>query len=103
MLKFRGIDTADERGWYFTGREKPLRRIVAWLRCAESGLLVVTGPPGCGKSAVLGRLAVLSDQGYRNEADKAGALTGVSRRTDPGIGAISAGIHAKNKTLVVLC
>jgi hypothetical protein len=100
MLKFRGIDTADDRGWYFAGREQPLREIVGWLRTAGSGLLVVTGPPGSGKSAVLGRLAVLSDEGYRGEAERADALTDMSPYTDPGIGAITAGIHAKNKTLI---
>jgi hypothetical protein len=99
MAKFRGIDTADERGWYFTGREQPLRRIVTWLREADSGVLVVTGPPGCGKSAVLGRLAVLSDEGYRREAENAGALKAVTQQNDPGVGVITAGIHAKSKTL----
>jgi WD40 repeat protein len=100
MAKFRGIDSADEQGWYFNGRDQPLRDIIGWLRTTDSGLLVVTGPPGCGKSAVLGRLAVLSDEAYRNEAAQAGALEGVNEDTDPGISAISAGIHAKNKTLL---
>jgi WD40 repeat protein len=100
LVKFRGIDTADERGWYFMGRNKPLAAITGWLRTARSGLLVVTGPPGCGKSAVLGRLAVLSDPAYRAEAQQAGVLTGLSQATDPGLGSIDVGIHAKNKTLL---
>ena len=100
MIKFRGIDTVDERGWYFSGREQPLREIVSWLHQERSGLLVVTGPPGCGKSALLGRLAVLSHAGYRGEAEKAGALINIDPETDPLVGTITAGIHAKNKTLI---
>ena len=100
LVKFRGIDTADERGWYFTGRTRPLAEIVDWLHTARSGLLVVTGPPGCGKSAILGRLAVLSDAAYRAEAQQAGVLAGLEEATDPGVGSIDVGVHAKNKTLL---
>src|SRR5206468_2287469 len=45
---------------FFTGREDALAEIVGWLRRGTPGLFVVTGPPGCGKSAVLGRIVSLS-------------------------------------------
>jgi WD40 repeat protein len=100
MMKYRGIDAPDELGWYFAGRETPLRQVVTWLRTQASGLLLITGPPGCGKSALLGRLAVLSDPGYRKQAEAAGALADLDPTTDPEENTITAGIHAKNKTLL---
>lgn len=99
MLKFRGIDTVDDRGWFFTGRERLLRRLAAWLSSAQSGLLVITGPPGCGKSAVLGRIAVLSVPEYRAAVKQAGGLNDVPPDTIPPERSIDAGVHAKNLSL----
>lgn len=96
MLKFRGIDTVDDRGWFFTGRERLLRRLAWWLGSRQSGLLVLTGPPGCGKSAVLGRLAVLSVPEYRARVKEAGGLQNVPADTIPPKRSIDAGVHAKN-------
>ncbi len=50
-----------ELAWYFTGRTEETRSIVHWLRTAPGGMLVVTGPAGVGKSALLGRVLTLSD------------------------------------------
>jgi WD40 repeat protein len=99
MLKFRGIDTIDDRGWFFTGREQLLGRLARWLGGTESGLLVITGPPGCGKSALLGRLAVLSVPQYRAEVKRAGGLDGVRAETLPPKNSLDAGVHAKNLSL----
>ncbi|MFJ3102874.1 peptidase C14 caspase catalytic subunit p20 [Streptomyces sp. NPDC086835] len=44
----------------FTGRVQPLSRLVTWLEATTNGMLVVTGAAGTGKSALLGRLALLS-------------------------------------------
>ena len=99
MVKFRGIDPGDERGWYFTGREEVLRQVVHWLSGDGHGMLVVTGPPGCGKSAVLGRLAVLSSEKYRAEVERHQTLTRAAAGTVPPVGAIDAGVHAKGRTL----
>ena len=99
MLKFRGIDTVDDRGWFFTGREQSLRRLARWLSDSQSGLLVVTGPPGCGKSAILGRVAVLSVPEYRSEVERAGGLVDVSPDTLPPENSLDAGVHAKNLSL----
>lgn len=95
LPKFRGIEVG-ERGWYFTGREQQLRELVDWLGTAPHGLAVVTGAPGTGKSALLGRIALLSVPRYREAAEAAGGATGVV----PPVGAIDIGLHAKNKTLL---
>ncbi|WP_328697110.1 tetratricopeptide repeat protein [Streptomyces sp. NBC_00342] len=47
-------------GSFFTGRKEVLDRIAAWLEADGSGLFLVTGPAGCGKSAVLDRIATLN-------------------------------------------
>lgn len=99
MLKFRGIDTVDDRGWFFTGREQLLKQLARWLGSEQSGLLVLTGPPGSGKSAILGRLAVLSVPEYRAKVKQAGALKNVRSDTLPPKRSIDAGVHAKNLSL----
>ncbi|GAA4457797.1 AAA family ATPase [Phytohabitans houttuyneae] len=99
MLKFRGIDTVDDQGWFFTGRERLLRQLVGWLAGERAGMVVVTGPPGCGKSALLGRLAVLSVREYREQVERAGGLRDVPAATVPPPGSLDAGVHAKNLTL----
>jgi WD40 repeat protein len=62
---------AGRRGWYFTGRVQVLRELAGWLAgppTSQSALRVVTGDPGSGKSAVLGRLVLLADPAPRQEA-----------------------------------
>ncbi|MEV3987371.1 hypothetical protein AB0J57_00520 [Streptomyces sp. NPDC049837] len=102
MLKFRGIDTADDSGYFFQGRTGPLRAIVEWLRTEDSGMFVVTGPPGSGKSALLGRLAVLSDAHYRRAVDEADphAVRAADPGTLPDVGDIDVGIHARGKDVL---
>jgi hypothetical protein len=96
----RGIEV-DETGWFFTGRTALLRTINAWLRepAPYGGILIVTGSPGTGKSAVLGRIATLSDPVYRALAGQEGALTDAEPGTVPDEGIIDVAVHAKNKSL----
>jgi hypothetical protein len=76
-----------------------LSQLVDWLKNTEHGSVVVTGPAGSGKSAVMGRLATLSDPAYRAEADRVGALAGVTPETIPPEGIIDMAVHLKGKTL----
>ncbi len=55
----RGVARKSEPGAYFTGRTRALRELVGWLGTNRGGLCVVTGDPGSGKSAVLGRVVAL--------------------------------------------
>ncbi|PPS82708.1 AAA family ATPase [Streptomyces sp. MH60] len=45
-----------ELSWLFVGRSGERDRIAGWLADADHGVLAVTGPPGCGKSALLGHI-----------------------------------------------
>ncbi|MFB7917553.1 tetratricopeptide repeat protein [Streptomyces sp. NPDC056061] len=81
VLAARGVGYREE-GWFFTGRKEVLGRITAWLEADEAGLFLVTGPAGCGKSAVLGRIATLTDPVQRKETEAHGGL----REDDPDPG-----------------
>lgn len=81
VLAARGVGYREE-GWFFTGRQEVLGRIVAWLEADRAGLFLVTGPAGCGKSAVLGRIATLTDPVQRRETEEHGGL----REDDPDPG-----------------
>lgn len=98
LPKARGLEPGEE-GWQFTGRLAANQALVAWL-ANGTGLAVVTGGAGTGKSALLGRLAALSDAGYRSRArddgwdeDGDGAA-----RTVPAPDSIDAAVHARGRT-----
>ena len=52
-LAARGIEVGEE-GWFFSGRRRLLTRLVDWLKSAEHGVRIVTGPPGGGKVGGVG-------------------------------------------------
>ncbi|MFJ4733174.1 tetratricopeptide repeat protein, partial [Streptomyces sp. NPDC088770] len=82
VLAARGVGHREE-GWFFTGRRHVLGRIVEWMGAAAPGLFLVTGPAGCGKSAVLGRIATLADPEQRERTIRQGALR--EGDPDPGV------------------
>lgn len=51
---------AGEIDWQFSGRRSEREKIVSWLKHVESGMFIVTGPAGSGKSAVLGMVLAAS-------------------------------------------
>jgi len=85
-----GVQPWDER-WLFTGRCAVVERIVAWMGGDAPGVFVVTGPAGCGKSAVVGHVAALSDPAGREELLTHVPLGSVG--SDPGVGAVDAWVH----------
>jgi hypothetical protein len=60
--------------WHFVGRAAERQRIATWLRARSSGMLVVTGDPGCGKSALLGNVVVLANPALRDLLVRVGRL-----------------------------
>ncbi|MGC4950261.1 hypothetical protein ACLQ2N_29185 [Streptomyces sp. DT224] len=62
VRKGLGSDSG-ELSWCFVGREADQDAIAGWLAEHRSGLLVVTGRAGCGKSALLGNILLHADTG----------------------------------------
>jgi WD40 repeat protein len=79
--------------WLFQGRGRALGDLSAWLVSDEGpAMRVVTGTPGCGKSAVLGRIVTCADRRYRDQ------IPGLDEQ-DPGVppaGAIGVTVHARD-------
>jgi hypothetical protein len=92
-LAARGVEVG-EAGFYFSGRSRVLADLGTWLR-EGAGLVVVTGPPGVGKSAVLGRLVMLCEPAARGVS---ASIDRVSTESHPPTGAIDAVVHAKGLT-----
>jgi caspase domain-containing protein/AAA domain-containing protein len=89
----RGGDPDEE--WYFTGRQFILATLTGWIADDQPGVKVLTGPPGSGKSAVLGQLLCLSDPERRAELLRYGSI----ESADPGAGAIHAHLAARGLTV----
>ena len=90
----RGVSIESERGYRFRGRTSALTQIVRWLDRPQPDrqVLVVTGSPGVGKSAVLGRIVTTADPAIRASLPDA----------DDGVKAsllsVNCAVHAKGKT-----
>ncbi|KND32986.1 caspase family protein [Streptomyces acidiscabies] len=93
----RGVEFESEHGLYFSGRTRVLTELTRWLSAPEGDGRgrVVTGPPGCGKSAVLGRVVALSDPGYRARFD----LDALDPATVVPESCVTAAVHARHKRL----
>ena len=90
----RGVSIDSERGYRFRGRAAALHRIVAWLDRGEPDrrVLVITGSPGVGKSAVLGRVVTTADAAIR------AALPPGDHAVRASMGSVGCAVHAKAKT-----
>ncbi|MFI5891832.1 trypsin-like peptidase domain-containing protein [Actinoplanes sp. NPDC051513] len=90
----RGVSIDTEGGYRFRGRTTALAEIVEWLRRArpDPRVLIVTGSPGGGKSAVLGRIVTTSDKEVR------AALPAGDHNVAAPIGSVSCAVHVKGKT-----
>ena len=90
----RGVAGAAERGHRFRGRRRVLTEILAWLDrpVSDRRVLVVTGSPGVGKSAVLGRVVTTADAEGRR------LLPGEDDAPLAPVGSVACAVHAKGKT-----
>uniref|UniRef100_UPI003A83F47F AAA family ATPase n=1 Tax=Kitasatospora sp. SC0581 TaxID=3394360 RepID=UPI003A83F47F len=64
-----------ELAWYFHGRTEERDTILRWLTTTASGSLVVTGPAGSGKSALLGHILHHTNPQLRDVLIRHGHLT----------------------------
>ncbi|MFD3553017.1 caspase family protein, partial [Streptomyces goshikiensis] len=87
----------DDEGWFFSGRRRVLGEITEWLEARRPGLFLVTGSAGSGKSAVLGRIATLSDPAHR--ADVLAHLPLTPRDPDPGEDSVDVALHLRGFTV----
>jgi tetratricopeptide (TPR) repeat protein len=97
LVAARGI-SANEEGDFFTGRVEPLADLVAWIGRGEVGVALVSGPAGCGKSALLGRVAALSDPRDRKRILEEEALC----HADPGERSVAAAVAARGANVADL-
>jgi WD40 repeat protein len=90
----RGVSINSERGYRFRGRTAALTAIVRWLDRPRPNrrVLVVTGSPGVGKSAVLGRIVTTADAAIRKMLPTSDSAI---RAT---IGSVSCAVHVKGKS-----
>jgi WD40 repeat protein len=90
----RGVSADSERGFRFRGRRKALTAITGWLdrKHTDRRALVVTGSPGAGKSAVLGRIVTTADPAA------AAALPTSDQEVRATLGSVACAVHAKGKT-----
>jgi WD40 repeat protein len=90
----RGVAAEGEHGYRFRGRTEALTEIVHWLDRAtpDKRILVITGSPGVGKSAVLGRVVTTADPELRRQ------LPTDDRSVLATEGSIACAVHAKGKT-----
>ncbi|MEU6120756.1 hypothetical protein [Streptomyces sp. NPDC047123] len=89
----RGVSIETEKGFRFRGRTAALATIVDWINDPPARkALVVTGSPGVGKSAVLGRIVTTADEEIAN------LLPTDDTAVRAPVGSISCAVHAKGKT-----
>ena len=90
----RGMTINSERGYRFRGRTEALQEINRWLtrEVSDRRVLVVTGSPGVGKSAVLGRVVTTSDVSTR------ASLPPEDDAFRVDTGTVGCAVHVKAKT-----
>lgn len=90
----RGVAVDTDRGYHFRGRTRALIELTQWLdrSVRERRLLVVTGSPGVGKSAVLGRVVTTADAAIRELLPPDDNAV----RATPG--SVDCAVHVKGKT-----
>ncbi|PSL57124.1 WD40 repeat protein [Saccharothrix carnea] len=93
-----GSHDAPSGGWWFTGRHTALQEITRWLHRPDRQrpLLVVTGDPGSGKTAILGLIATLTHTERRRTVPL--DTLGLPSTAVPAVGTIDAVVYAQDLT-----
>ena len=100
LPRARGVSprAAQTPGWYFTGCTAALSEIARWAAGEGESLLVVTGGPGAGKSAVVAHALVTADRQLVPQVPEAQRRPGL---TAP-LGVFDLALHARNRSLAEL-
>ncbi|MCP3381239.1 caspase family protein [Bradyrhizobium sp. CCGUVB4N] len=98
LNKAQGTETADF-DWYFEGRSAETNILCSWLRDAPSGMRVVTGAPGSGKSALLGHISVLANDRLVEAYAATNLAPELRNGPRPPSNVFDASIHLTGKTV----
>ncbi|MFJ8054029.1 AAA family ATPase [Streptomyces luteogriseus] len=90
-----------DAGWYFSGRHDVMRTLASFVG-EGSGVMVITGAAGSGKSALLARLVTLTDPVFLAQPALARVAAAVAEEERPPIGSVDAAVLARNKTSLAL-
>ncbi|MEU0860821.1 AAA family ATPase [Streptomyces griseofuscus] len=90
-----GQMSGNSPGWYFTGRATLVTRMIEFLD-GDDSVLIVTGPAGSGKSALLARLVTLSDPRFRADDAYRPLLDAIPKHLQVPEGALDAAVLARN-------
>ncbi|MDR6974193.1 WD40 repeat protein [Streptomyces sp. 3330] len=82
-----------EQAWYFEGRETERYDVLSWLDTTREGLLVVTGPAGSGKSALLGHILIHTRPDLAAPLSRAGHLSDLPSGTPRPTDAFDLAVH----------
>lgn len=92
------VSTSDP-GWYFTGRRRLTTQVSQFL-ASGTGLLLVTGAAGTGKSAIVARAVTLTDPKFLANPRYADAVAAAPTETVPPPNSVAAAVLARNKSTV---
>ncbi|KOV77719.1 ATP-binding protein [Nocardia sp. NRRL S-836] len=92
-----GRISATDPGWYFTGRGELTTQLARFLTYG-TGMLVITGAAGTGKSAIIARAVTLSDPDFLANPHYADAVASADPDTVPPPGSVDLAVLARNKT-----
>jgi WD40 repeat protein len=87
-----------ELAWYFAGRAREREQIAAWLRERTSGMLIVTGCAGCGKSALLGNVLVQTNAALLDVLRKTRELKQIPEEQRPPADVFQSVVHLAGMT-----
>ncbi|MEU1241125.1 AAA family ATPase [Micromonospora parva] len=89
-----------EVSWYFEGRDEERQQVVDWLRDPSGGrMLILTGPAGAGKSALLGDILVRSRPAVSRVLARHGLLSPLPPTRTPPTKIFDVAIHLVGMTV----
>ncbi|MFJ4836234.1 hypothetical protein ACIP79_41045 [Streptomyces sp. NPDC088747] len=101
LSRASGRTSDSDTGWYFSGRATLMRSLTAFVTDG-TGVMVVTGAAGSGKSALLARLVTLSDPLFMTESRFAHTAQHIPTDLRPRPGAVDAAVLARGNSALEL-